>query len=242
MTAKPSAERRDELQRLQQRLEHVFSDPALLERALTHKSCTNERAALGGRHNEPLEFLGDAVVGLVVSDLLHRRDADGDEGPKSFARAALVAEPSLARRAEELGLPALLHLGRGEEKTGGRHKVALWADAFEAVVAALYLDGGFDCAYRFLERVFAGEIGTGAALGRRDHKSLLQERLQARSAPPPEYVVAAEEGPGHRRRFRVRCLLEGREVSQGEGYSKKEAQQDAARQALERLDEEVTAE
>lgn len=229
-------ERRDELLTLQERLGHTFSDLALLERALTHKSCANEAAALADRHNEPLEFLGDAVLGLVVSDLLHRRDPGGDEGSKSFARAALVSAPRLARCADELGLPALLRLGRGEEKTGGRKKAALWADAFEAVVAALYLDGGFVPAYRFLERVFAGEIGAGAVLGQRDHKSVLQERLQGSNAPLPEYVVAAEEGPGHRRRFRVRCLLQGREISEGEGHSKKEAQQEAARRALEALD------
>lgn len=227
---------RPELVSLQERLGHVFADPTLLERALTHKSRANEDAARRGRHNEPLEFLGDAVVGLVVSDLLHRRDPDGDEGPKSFARAALVSEPRLARCAEELGLPGLMHLGRGEEKTGGRKKAALWADAFEAVVAALYLDGGLDPAYRLLARMFAGEIGTGAVLGRRDHKSALQERLQARGAPPPEYVVVAEEGPGHRRRFRVSCRIGGRDVAYGEGFSKKEADQEAARRALEAAD------
>jgi ribonuclease-3 len=228
-------ERRAALARLEERLGHAFADPALLERALTHKSWAHEQPGLAA-HNEPLEFLGDAVLGLVVSDLLHRRDPDGDEGPKSFARAALVSAPRLARAADELGLPELLRLGRGEEKTGGRKKAALWADAFEAVLAAVYLDGGIVPAHRLLERVFSREIGTGAVLGQRDHKSALQERLQGRGAPLPEYVVAAEEGPGHRRRFRVRCQLEGREISEGEGHSKKAAQQEAARRALEALD------
>lgn len=231
-TAALDAERRDELERLQRRLGHVFADVSLLDRALTHKSRANEDTAILGRHNEALEFLGDAVVGLAVADLLHRRDPEGPEGGKSFARAALVKAPSLARCADELGLPALLLLGRGEEKSGGRDKTALWADAFEALVAALYLDGGFECARAFLARVFAARIAGDADLAQRDHKSALQEHLQARGEPLPEYEVIAEEGPGHRRQFRVRCLIQGREVSEGQGPSKKVAQQEAARCAL----------
>jgi ribonuclease-3 len=228
--------RRAALEALQERLGHVFSDLSLLDRALTHKSCANEQPWHGARHNEPLEFLGDAVVGLAVADLLHRRDPDGPEGHKSFARAALVSEPSLARRADELGLPGLLRLGRGEEKNGGRHKTALWADAFEALVAGLYLDGGFECARAFLERVFAAELRRdAAALARRDDKSALQEHLQARGLPLPEYEVVAAEGPEHRRSFRVRCRISGEALSEGEGPSKKVAQQEAARRALELL-------
>ncbi len=226
--------RRAELHALQERLGYVFVDLDLLERALTHKSCANEQAPLqGGGHNEPLEFLGDAVVGLVAADLLHRQDPEGSEGGKSFARAALVSEPALARSADALGLPALLRLGRGEEKSGGRAKAALWADAFEALVGALYLDGGFQGARAFLERVFAREIRSGALLSRRDHKSALQEILQARGEPLPEYRVVAEQGPEHRRRFRVSCKLPGGASFEGEGHSKKTAQQDAARRALE---------
>ncbi len=235
------AAREAELRELQQRLGHAFADPGLLDRALTHKSSANEDKALRRRHNEALEFLGDAVVGLAVADMLHRRDPEGDEGRKSVARADLVSAPSLARCAEALGLPALLRLGRGEEKTGGRHKTALWADAFEALVAALYLDGGFDCARAFLQRVLGGALGAAAAPGQRDHKSRLQERVQALGAPVPEYEVISEEGPEHRRRFRVRCLFQGRAVAEGEGYSKKAAQQEAARRALEALDAGVTA-
>jgi ribonuclease-3 len=227
--------RREELLALQERIGHHFADLPLLDRALTHSSHAHERLSPGGGHNEALEFLGDAVLGFVVADILHRRDPDGEEGEKSRIRARLVAAPSLARRAEELGLPSLLLLGRGEEKTGGRSKQALWADAYEALIAAVYLDAGFDAAHRFVRDEFSAEIEAGDEAASRDHKSALQELLQARGEAVPDYVVAAEEGPSHRRRFRVQCVIGGRAVSEGEGFSKKEAQQEAARKALEGL-------
>jgi ribonuclease-3 len=228
-----SPEREDGLRRLGDRLGHRFGDLGLLDRALTHASRANEEPAASGRDNEPLEFLGDAVLGLAVSDLLHRRDPDGPEGGKSQAKAQLVSEVSLAGRAAALGLPELLALGRGEEKTGGRRKAALWANAYEAVVAALFLDGGFEVARRFV----AGDLGPQFEAGgpARDHKSLLQERLQGEGRPLPEYVVVAEEGPSHRPRFHVEVHVEGEPMAAGEGFSKKEAQQEAARRALVRL-------
>ncbi len=229
-------ERRAELERLAVRLGHRFADPGLLDRALTHTSWANERLTPAPRHNEPLEFLGDAVLGFLVADLLHGRDPEGTVGAKSKARAHLVAAPSLAARADALGLPALLRLGRGEEKTGGRHKQALWADAYEAVIAALYLDGGMEAARRFVEAELGpGLAGAPSALAERDAKTTLQELLQGRGEPPPEYVIVAEEGPSHRRRFHARCQIGGRSLAEGEGWSKKEAQQEAARRALEVL-------
>lgn len=231
---KLAAERAAELLALARRLGHDFRDLELLDRALTHTSHANE-AGPDVRHNEPFEFLGDAVLGFAVADLLHRRDPDGDEGTKSRMRAHLVAEPSLAHRAQALGLPELLLLGRGEEKTGGRRKAALWADAYEAVVAALYLDGGTEAALRFLERDFGAEVSAGPQDAIVDHKSALQELLQARGHSVPEYAVVDESGPSHRRRFRVECRIAGRAVSVGEGSSKKEAQQESARRALELL-------
>lgn len=231
MKARLRPDREKGLRALEQRMGHRFRDLALLDRALTHTSRANEDLTGTMRHNEALEFLGDAVLGLVVTDLLHRRDPEGPEGAKSRARAHLVAAPSLAARAAELGLPELLLLGRGEEKTGGRKKAALWADAYEAVIAALYLDGGFEAAHRFVRDEFARDLEDTARVAR-DHKSALQELLQGRGEPVPDYVVAAEEGPSHRRRFRVQCVLEGRVVSEGEGSSKKIAQQEAARKAL----------
>jgi len=226
-------EREAQLNALETRLGYRFKDLSLLDRALTHTSWANESLSGAAGHNEPLEFLGDAVLGLIVADLLHRREPDGDEGTKSKARAHLVAAASLARRAADLGIPALLLLGRGEEKTGGRKKAALWADSYEALVAALYLDGGFEAAHRFVRDEFGYDLEATAGLAIRDHKSALQEALQARGEPLPEYVVLAEEGPSHRRRFRVACVVHGTTVAEGEVYSKKEAQQEAARKALE---------
>jgi ribonuclease-3 len=219
------------LRALESRLGHHFKELQLLDRALTHTSHANE-AAPGVRHNEPLEFLGDAVLGFAIADLLHRRHPEGDEGTKSRTRAHLVSERSLAHRAEALGLPSLLLLGRGEEKTGGRKKATLWADAYEAVIAALFLDGGVRAAHRFVERQFRDEITEGPDLSRLDYKSALQELLQSKGDPVPEYDVAAEVGPSHKRWFHVVCRVRGQDVASGEGSSKKEAQQDAARRAL----------
>ena len=227
-------EREAGLRALEERLGHRFRDLALLDRALTHTSHAHEAGRQA--HNEPLEFLGDAVLGLVVSEMLHRRDPEGAEGKKSKARAHLVGARSLARRADALGLPALLKLGRGEEKTGGRQKQALWADAFEAVVAALYLDGGLEAAQRLVRAEFGDAIGGAASVGAAaDAKSALQEVLQARGEPVPDYVVVAEEGPGHRKTFRVQCLIAGAVAGEGTGFSKKEAEQEAARHGLEAM-------
>jgi len=223
---------RDEaLRALEERLGHRFGDRSLLERALTHTSRANESLQRPTPHNEPFEFLGDAILGFLVAELLHRNDPEGDEGRKTRARAALVSAAGLARRAAALGLPELILLGRGEEKSGGRKKSALWADAYEAVIAALYLDGGLQPAQRFVENEMGAEL-LAPALHARDFKSALQELLQARSEPPPDYVVVEEAGPAHRKQYRVECRVQGRALAVGEGHSKKVAQQDAARKAL----------
>ncbi len=229
-----SGEREPQLHGLEERLGHRFAELALLDRALTHASLANESLDPDVVDNEPLEFLGDAVLGMVVTDLLHRRDPDGPEGGKSRRRAQLVSTVNLSRHAAAVGIPGLLRLGRGEEKTGGREKTALWANAFEALVAALYLDGGFEAAQRFVAREFGRELDEGARL-LEDPKSALQERLQAVGRPLPAYTVVAEAGPSHRRRFRVECRLDDGTVTIGEDYSKKAAQQTAARLALARL-------
>ena len=224
-------EREADLRALAARLGHEFRDLGLLDQALTHTSWSYERD-LAGRHNEPLEFLGDAVLGLATAELLHHRDPLGREGNKSFMRAALISSRSLAPRAAALGLPALLRLGRGEEKTGGRKKQALWADALEAVLASLYLDGGLPAAARLVAQLFAEDLGPGGELELRDHKSALQEWLQGRGRALPDYEVQAEEGPAHQKRFRVACRVEGLLLAEGEGGSKRAAQQQAARLAL----------
>jgi ribonuclease-3 len=227
-----SPEREARLRALEEKLGHRFADLSLLDRALTHASRANENLA-GVPDNEPLEFLGDSVLGFIIADLLHRRDPDGDEGTKSKARAHLVSASSLAGRAAALGLPDLLSLGRGEEKTGGRQKAALGGDAYEALIAAVYLDGGLEAARRFVGGEFKAELEAGELPGL-DYKSALQERLQARGDPVPDYVVVAEEGPSHRKRFRIHCVIHGEAVSEGEGSTKKQAQQEAARKALEK--------
>jgi ribonuclease-3 len=226
-----TGEREADLHALEQRLGYRFADLALLDRALTHASLANETASRHRADNEALEFLGDSVLGMIVTDLLHRRDPDGAEGAKSRRRAQLVSTSGLARRAAELRLPELLLLGRGEEKTGGREKAALWANAYEALVAALYLDGGFEAAHRFVRADFARDFEVPDE-ELEDPKSRLQELLQGEGRPVPRYGVVEEEGPSHRRRFRVECRLDDGTVTTGEGHSKKEAQQQAAREAL----------
>jgi len=229
------AGRRALLDDLTARLGHEFADVALLDRALTHTSAANEDLSETIRDNEALEFLGDAVIAFLTADFLHRRDPEGPEGRKSRLKAMLVSETRLARRAEALGLPAALRLGRGEEKTGGRQKRALWADAYEAVVAAVYLDGGVAAAARLVGSALEVELNEGPRLSRRDPKSALQEALQGRGQPTPEYVVVAQEGPAHRLRFRIECRIAGEAVATGEGFSKKEAEQEAAHGALEAI-------
>jgi len=229
-----TGEREEQLRGLELRLGYHFADLSLLDRALTHASHANEDLSPAAGDNEPLEFLGDSVLGLVVTDLLHRRNPDGAEGPKSRHRARLVSAPSLARRAADLELPELLRLGRGEEKTGGRKKSALWANAYEALIAVLYLDGGFEVAHRFIRDEFAGDVENGD-VDPDDAKSALQELVQGQGRPLPKYRVAAEEGPSHRRSFRVECRLDDGLVTEGKGTSKKAAQQQAAQRALDHL-------
>jgi ribonuclease-3 len=225
----------EEFEALEQAIGHRFRDRGTLEHALTHRSRANEDVTGGVADNESLEFLGDAVLGFVVAELLFVRYPDRDEGQKSKMKAALVSAPTLARLAERLGLGAHLLLGRGEEKTGGRRKHALLADGYEAVIAAIYLDGGMEAARQFILREIEPllEGVAGAATIGDDHKSALQEVLQRRGDPLPEYVVTAEEGPAHRRLFRIEVRLRGEVLATAEGRTKKEAEQDAARRALE---------
>jgi ribonuclease III len=230
-----NGERERTLRQLEGRIGYRFANLQLLDRALTHASLANESLDPDVADNEALEFLGDAVLGMVVTDLLHRRDPNGPEGGKSRRRAQIVSAANLARHAAELGLPELLALGRGEEKTGGREKTALWANACEALAAALYLDGGFETAHRFVRDRFAQDLEDSDE-PLEDPKSALQEHLQAQGRPLPRYSVVAEEGPSHRRLFRIECQLDDGTVTVGADYSKKAAQQKAARLALASLD------
>jgi ribonuclease-3 len=225
---------RDEFEELQLAIRYRFKDRGLLEHALTHRSRANEDVTGGVTDNESLEFLGDAILGFVIADLLFHRFPEHDEGQTSKMKSALVSAPTLARMSADLDLGRHLLLGRGEEKTGGRRKLALLADGYEALIAAIYLDGGLDAAQTFLTRSFTplvDELSEPGARGQ-DFKSALQEWLQARGEPLPEYQVTAEIGPAHRRIFRVAVMVRGVEIGSAEGRSKKEAEQEAARLAL----------
>jgi ribonuclease-3 len=228
---------RDEFEDLQTRIDYRFKDRGLLEHALTHKSRAAEDASGGVIDNESLEFLGDAVLGLIVADALFQRFPDYSEGQKSKIKASVVSTHSLARHAERLGLGEHLILGRGEEKTGGRFKAALLADAYEALIAAIYLDGGIDAARAFLARELEEAISAGEQpdFHGQDFKSALQERLQSLGRALPEYRVVNEEGPDHRKVFHVDVIVGGETLATATGKAKKEAEQEAARLALSKL-------
>ncbi|MEO8521804.1 MAG: ribonuclease III [Acidobacteriota bacterium] len=229
-----------ELEPLERRIGYRFRDRGLLEHALTHRSRVHEDASGGVFDNESMEFLGDSVLGFVIADLLFREFPEHNEGQKSKLKASLVSSASLARLAEKIDIGHYLILGRGEEKTGGRLKHALVADCYEALIAAVYLDGGVEAARSFITRQFADLIEearrTGAhAAFTEDYKSALQEWLQSQDLGLPVYRLAAEVGPAHRRMFDVEVLVKGEPAGRAEGRTKKEAAQAAARQALERL-------
>lgn len=240
------------LETLEQTLKHRFRDRALLERAVTHSSLAFEQGLQGAHDNEKLEFLGDAVLGLVVAQSLYESFPDLEEGDLTRLRAALVSRRHLGNVAESLHLGVHLRLGRGEERNGGRRKTVLLANSFEAVIAALYLDAGLEGARAFVQRtvidptaqrLYQG-LGRGDSMG--DHKSALQEMLQAKGAAPPEYEVKAESGPDHRKRFLVEVVIPASPevppvIAQGTGTTKKRAEQEAARVAFEQLNEQSTS-
>ena len=229
---------RDEFDALQQAIGYRFRDRGLLEHAMTHTSRANEDVSGGVHDNESMEFLGDAVVGFVIADVLFREFPDFDEGEKSKTKAALVSTTTLARQAERLNLGEHLLLGRGEEKTGGRRKQALLADGYEALIAAIYLDGGIEHVRAFIVREFApllAEVQQHGIAGSQDYKSALQELLQARDLPLPEYRLVGTMGPDHRKLFQVEVVVNGEALAESTGPSKKEAEQDAARAALDKL-------
>ena len=228
---------RDEFETLQTAIAYRFRDRGLLEHAMTHTSRANEDVSGGVADNESLEFLGDAVLGFIVADLLFREFPDCDEGEKSKMKAMLVSTATLARVAERLGLGDHLLLGRGEEKTGGRRKQALLADGCEALIAAMYLDGGIEQSRAFIVRELGGFIDDlrRDGVSAQDYKSTLQELVQGRNRPLPEYRVVGAAGPDHQKLFDVEVLVAGEPLARATGPSKKEAEQEAARLALSRL-------
>ena len=227
-------EREKLLSEFEQKIGYSFRSRALLDRALTHRSFAHERTEQNCQHNESLEFLGDSVLGLVVSAWLLGRFPTLSEGKLSKMKAYLVSEPSLVELAEVIDLGTYILLNRGEEKTGGRRKGTLLADAYEALIGALFLDGGLPVAERFLFRELRDKvkgIDPNSMIGS-DYKSALQEQLQAMGAPAPKYIVVETLGPDHRRTFRIELRVGGRTLASGEGRSIKIAQQEAAQSAL----------
>jgi ribonuclease-3 len=218
------------LDALQQRLGHVFSQPGLLTRALTHRS-------FGHEHNERLEFLGDAVLNMAVSALLYQRFSGSDEGDLTRVRAHLVREESLHRAALALGLPQVLRLSEGESRGGGAQRASILADALEALIGAAFLDGGFDAAQQVVRRLF-GELIDSTEIDNwsKDAKTELQEWLQARRLAVPSYRIVATRGQAHAQTFEVECGVPMLGLAeQGEGRSRRTAEQEAARRMLGKL-------
>ena len=223
----------------EQKLSWHFRTPELLTAALTHTSFVKgDGHAGGGEHNERLEFLGDAVLELIVSDRLYGKHPDRQEGWMTRARARLVCEDALFNAASALGLPAMLRLGRGEERTGGREKPSVVSDALEAVIGAIYLDGGMEPAKEFvLQKIILPMETELNAEEDRDYKTRLHELVTKRRQSDAVYELMEELGPEHRRVFRMRVLLDGAVYGQGEGSSKQAASQQAAKNALIKLGE-----
>lgn len=219
------------LKKLQDELGYRFKDPALLVRALTHVSYERQKSE---GHNEVLEFLGDAVLDLAVSDLLIQRNPEKSEGVLSKMRAALVNSTVLAEKAANLNLGSLLRIGKGEELSGGRDKPSILAGAFEAVLGAIYRDGGYEPAHRVVERYFGADV-TAKKLGQHDYKTRLQEISQMLFRAPPAYRVVSETGPDHEKFFVTEITVGGKVLGKGEGRSKKQSEQEAAKQALQAL-------
>ncbi len=213
---------------LEDRIGHAFGKPELLALALVHRSAL----ARAGQNNEKLEFLGDAVLDLAISDLLMKRFPSADEGELSKRRAALVNARVLAAKAAAMNLGAELRLGKGEEKSGGRKKASILASAFEAVIGAVYLDGGFGAAREVVNHHFREDLVRAAGESPIDHKSRLQEITQQLFRETPNYALVQASGPDHDRAFVVEISIAGRLCGRGEGKSKKEAEQQAALEAL----------
>ncbi len=222
------------MQELEKRLGYAFGDKGLLETALTHSSYANERKGMSS--NERLEFLGDSVLGFCAAKTICRLYPEMPEGEMTRLRAELVCEASLHHTAEKLGLARYLRLGRNEEGNGGRQRVSIQADAVEAIIAAMYLDGGFSAAEHFIEENILKDVRSGRRPVRTDYKTQLQEILQKEGGAAPVYSIVAESGPDHNKSFTACVLLHDGVTAQGSGKSKKEAEQNAAKAALQLLE------
>lgn len=210
---------------------YEFKTPELLERALTHSSYANERKS-AGNSNERLEFLGDSVLSIIVSEYLFLNYEHLPEGELTKLRASLVCEKALCKFTKSMGINERILLGRGEEQTGGRERPSILADAFEAVLAAIYLDGGIVPATKYVLKNIKTEISSEKHLGENDYKTILQEIIQKNPEERVEYRLAGEHGPDHDKTFTVEVWLNSNIIGRGEGRSKKSAEQAAAKEAL----------
>ncbi|HAE52823.1 MAG TPA: ribonuclease III [Ruminococcus sp.] len=218
--------------KLEEEIDYKFNDVRLLMHALSHSSYANEKRHNCGS-NERLEFLGDSVLSIIVSEYLFNTFKGNPEGDLTRLRAALVCEKSLHKFAKQIHLGDYLLLGKGEENTGGRERPSILADAFEAVLAAIYLDGGMEAAKRHVMRFMPKDMGNGKKLIFSDFKTVLQEIVQKNPEEKVEYVLTGEEGPDHNKIFIVEVCLNGQVIGKGRGKSKKDAEQLAAKEALE---------
>ena len=226
------------MQELEKKLNYTFRNQELLREALNHSSYANEHRSQGLGSNERLEFLGDSVLGFVTAEYLFARHPDLPEGDLTRIRAALVCEQSLHEVAQKLNLGSYLKLGKGEEAGGGRHRPSILADATEAVFAAVYLDGGLEAARALIHRVLLDkERETDVEERRRDYKTALQELVQRQADQVLTYHMTGEAGPDHDKTFQAEVQLNGLPIGAGSGHSKKEAEQAAAKAALETLEE-----
>ena len=216
---------------LETKLGYSFKNKKILENSLTHSSYANETKHPKIESNERLEFLGDAVLGVVAAEYLYEARDALPEGQMTKLRAAMVCEQSLAETAKKLDLGKYLKLGKGELHNGGNKRPSILADAVEAVIAAIYIDGGFDAAKQMIKKFILKPIENGAI--QQDYKTLLQERVQKKNGQVLEYKLIGENGPEHDKSFMVEVLLNGKTIGHGAGRSKKEAEQNAAKQALE---------
>lgn len=216
---------------LSEKLQYKFKNLSLLETALTHSSYANEKRNMGIQSNERLEFLGDSVLGAVTAEYLFRTYPDKPEGELTRMRAALVCEQSLVQVARQLSLGNFLRLGHGEEMGGGRDRVSILADAVEAIIAAVYLDGGFDAAAGLVGRLVLEGKGSGIS----DYKTELQELVQKKGKSSIEYELTDSSGPDHNKTFFVDVYINGKISGKGQGRTKKEAEQAAAKDAMETL-------
>jgi ribonuclease-3 len=224
------------LEPLQAIIAYRFRNIELLAQALTHRSYAHENLETMSLDNERLEFLGDAILNAVLSHLVVDRFSDHPEGELTRIRASIVNEKALARISGRLGLGRFMRLGKGEEATGGREKASILADCYEAVLAAVYLDGGYEKTFKILEAHFSETLARlEEGIPRQNFKSLLQEETQTRCGVIPRYALEDESGPDHDKEFRVSVSVQGVTVGHGKGKTKKEAEQRAAEEALKRV-------